>query len=522
MNFEAFLADPKVYIDELAQISNQKPDFGLREQIDEIINSDPSVLEQIPLVSTLGGLQMTAPGTLIRLRCVVFLSLNMEYLYLRFVHDGKFYTPIYQQEIPKEAVPAEEGHPSVERKRIVVSSVPSISQWLVSELTPDLQQPDIHLNLEDQKATDPKASYQEPFQVNAKFLFDHRDKPSYIFDLIGFVDDPAPIEDPVLPDFLDDTFYDSIPNFICLTSLPVKSLFTPVLPSQPSKSEIRALILSMFNTIFEPAQSELLLLWLLGSLEENSRDSQILKGLFSLNFFGVNQETARLLYRLLQFLCTAIIYIPFNIPSLNTSSLRPSIVSHNLTPTPSFAAHESRFIIDETEMEVGTLTQTGIENVDFLARLITNQIFQYNYEGANYEMHASSPVLILSEKQSFLGNPNLGNANIQVVFPIGNVTPSEVNIDPAMLIVVRDYIENTRFTDFTISDEDQPVVSQSILDLLKSDLRPQQNDLHTYMCLLRLNCISYGSSSITPEIIEETLGLFKLILPFIHPAEEQA
>lgn len=507
MDCDLLLNNPKQLIDDLAQVTDEMPDLGLKEKIDLFLSENPDFLDQIPVVATLGHLQMTLPGTLVRLRCVLVQNLGTDYLPLRIPGKDKYYTPIYQQDIPDD-VEMPDTRTFAQRTTMLVSSIPFISPWLINEFRPDIEPQSQQLSLQDFKTADPGTLFEEPFQLKAKFLYNQPDVPCLMYDLIGFIDDPEPINSQSTN--LDEEYYSSIPAFITLTSTKVESLYTPEIASTgPSLGEMRAQLMSFLTEIFEPLQAELLLLWLVGCVK--SRKEECIIGLFSLNLFEVDPDVAQFIINLFRYLLTSVIDISLNIDTLNSISLRPSIEHCELKPTPLIAASETRLIINETELDVGNFNQTGTENCRILQKIIGQQAVDYAFEGEIFQIFVSYPTLILSQTRSVLSDPL---NPIQAYAPIGEVRQPDSEINPDLLVLLRNYIENIRYLDFDIQDEDTKFAENQLHSVIQSNRELTHNDLHFLMILNKLNCISHGADSINKEIWDRSLEIFATILPF--------
>lgn len=509
MDSNLLLNNPKEFIDGIAQLTDEMPDLGLKNKIDGFLEENPDFINQIPIVATLGHLQMSIPGSLIRLRCVLIQNIRTEFLPLRLLVDDKYYTPIFQQDIP-EGGEMPDFRTFASRKNILVSSIPYLSQWLVNELRPDVEDSPQHHNIQGFSPSNPIPLFEEPFQLNAKFLYDHPDTPCLMCDLIGFVDDPEPFSPNPHYDSGEDAYFSSIPSFIALTSVPVQSLYSPQISSpEPSLDEIRQHLMAFLTEIFEPLQAELLLLWMVGSVK--SRKDLVLIGLFSLNLFEVEPQVAQLIISLFRFFFTSVVDINLNVESLNSRTLRPCVEHSELKSTPLIAACETRLIINETELDEGDFEIVGTENLRILQKIIGQQIVDYSFEGDIYPIFVSYPTLILSRTRSILFDPV---SPIQAYLPIGNVNQTELNVDQNLLILMRKYIENIRYCDFDFTDDDSDITANLLKDLIGNNRQLTQNDLHFLMILNKLNCISHGSDSITKEIWDRSYEIFTSTLPY--------
>ena len=507
MNFEQFFENPKNYINHLIQVSDVRPDFGLKDQLDQVFNGNPDIINKVPIISTTGHLNMTKPGSLVRLRCVYVTFVTHELIHLRAHHQGVYYSPIIHSEFPEGCQLVDED--KIEMRYVYLfSSVPSLSPWLISEMTPDLVEDDKtnigNLNLEELQKIDPRQMFEEPFQINVKFLHGIPEKPGVIYDIVGFITDPEPFYQDV--DFeLGNDIYSTIPTFVGLTYCEVKSLYNPLISSpEPSLSEIRAHIINIFTSVLEPIQAEILLLWMVGNVKV--RKDEILLGLFSLNFFGATPEIANSLIHFFKFILTSVENVTLTCESLNSINLRPTIENMEFKSTPLSAPNNTKLIIDETKLSVGHFNEVGVKNLQILQQVIDDQSIDYQIECSPIKIFLSFPTLIISTSRSLL--------NTQMYYPIGNINQTNLNVDPALLALIRKYLENIKNFDYVMSEEDGQLVQQELTEILKSDKNIQQNDLHLLMILNQLNCISAGDSKITKERWDQSVFLFKSLYQY--------
>ncbi|OHS96799.1 hypothetical protein TRFO_36955 [Tritrichomonas foetus] len=502
MDFTKFRENPKQYISNLAQVTDQTPDLGIKDQLDNVFNSNPELINTIPIVSTMGHLNMTMPGTLVRLRCVLIKNAYSEFIFHRVHHEGRFYTAIISEEAP-ENCQLPDMQSMVARNVYLFSSVPSFSDWMITEMTPEHEPANPNLNIEEVQKVNTRLMFEEAFQTQVKMLHAISEKPGIVYDVIGFLSEPEPLRvNPLGFDIPEDDFYSTIPVFVGLTSCEVKSLYMPVLNSpEPSLPEIRAQLLNILAAVFEPVQAEILLLWMLGSVK--ARTPEIIRGLFSLNFFGATPEIANTLTHLFKFLFTSSMSIPMNCNTLNTMPLNPSVENNEFHSTPFSVPLDTRLIIDETGLDVGQFNEIGVHNINILKKIIDEQTVDYLFEKAYYNINVSYPVLVLSKCKSLL--------ETQVCFPIGNVKSANLSLDPTLLILIRKYLENVKNLDYVMSDEDSNFVQEAITSILKADKEIHPIELHILMIINTLNCISLGAPAITKEIWDHSVMIFNAL-----------
>ncbi|KAH0788584.1 mini-chromosome maintenance complex-binding protein [Histomonas meleagridis] len=507
MDLNSFITNPIDFISNLANVSDIKPDFGLNNAINEAVANDPSLLEKIPLVSTLGHLQLYPPNTLIRLRCSFLMYHDEEYLPLRVFFNNKYYTPwTFSGEFPAGTDLGDERN-MIQRLKILVSSIPCLTHWLRDIESPDPISPSSHCTIDSNQVVSTDDLFEESFQAIVSFAFEIPEKPSIPFDLIAVMHDVFPLAAEMRATSAD-AFISSIPSFVAFAAFPVKSLFSPPLPSPgPTLLDIRSRIISIFNNIFEPFVSELLLLYLIGRVSSRDPQSQQPIGLFSLNLFGVSPAAAAAITQLLSFVCTSINIIHINRQSLNQKPLSPGANGSEYNTTQLSAVTETRLIIDETQMSDGNLNQNGLSNIQILQDLINFQHIPMLFEVYTQTIEVSFPTLVLSTHKSLL------KTNISI--PIGEIKTFSFELNKVEMDIIRSYIENVRFNEFGIkSEEAENFVKSQMQLLLSSNAKVTQDELNLLMNINRLNSMSIGVNDFNPQVWERTAQLFMKIMEF--------
>jgi hypothetical protein len=501
MNIDQLLADPIGFVNEIAQSSDLRPDFGIHGAFQQVIDVNPLIVSAIPVVLSSKHTQLHPPGTFLRLRCVVNFHLYDEGLPLRVFKDGQFYTPVIPGDSPPECeLPDRKDY--IIRKAFAASSISGVTPWVHALSETDSEPLSVHL-LSGQPVTVSPSNLDAPFTVSVKVLFDVPDVPSLAYDFFGFFEDPT--FKPVFTN-VSDPFLHSLPQFVALSASPVPFLYSPVLDFPPA-SVVRQHLLDFLCAFLDPLQAELLLLWLVGRTRAHVY-SGLPMGIISLNFFRATPESASILIELLSQLCSALSIVPFTIESFNSCVIRPSRALGELRPTILSGVKDTRIVIDETGLEPGVLSAEGIDNLSILQDIASSQFFQFVSEGQLFDQLTSFPLLVFSNAASLI--------KTTISVPIGTVNSPELTLEPELVQMLRAYVEQARFAHWELDDEGSAFVAEQMALVLQSDKRVEQSDLHLLMFLDELNCVSLGSPGTNPEIWEHSLQIFTEIFRFRH------
>jgi hypothetical protein len=498
MDIGGFVADPIGFVTELAQLCDVPPDFGLNQALSEVLVADPDFVSHIPLVSSAGDLQLHPPCTFLRLRCTVGLPLFDEAIALRAFHDGRFYTGVVPMELPPDIEPPDRKEFPM-RHCVFVSSIPSLTEWLREELAGHPGELSSRLRIADDCGASPKDLFEIPFQAIVKGLFDIPDRGNVSYDFFGFFEPPGDFAETLE---IGDGFFHSLPSFLAFAALPVCSLYRPVLAAEPPAAELRRHLLGLLQTILEPLQAEMLLLWLMGRVR--SHQATMAVGCFSLNFVGCGSQDAAVVIRLLTFLCTALNVVYFTIDSFNAAEFRPMRTDGEWKTSVLSASNETRLLIDETELGPGTLAKQGCVNLRTLQDIIAQQSFMVDSEGVLFDEFVSFPTIVLSQTKSLF--------KCQVTISIGNLTVAPQDLEPELISLLRWYVEEARFTDWTLAGEGLAFVVEQLAAMIAADHRVKTPPLlHLLMAINELNCVSLGGVEANPDIWAHALELFMAV-----------
>ncbi|KAI9299025.1 hypothetical protein K502DRAFT_338913 [Neoconidiobolus thromboides FSU 785] len=217
------------------------------------------------------------------------------------------------------------------------------------------------------------------------------------------------------------------------------------------------------------------------------------------------------------------------INSLNQTQLFPSNMSgDNLEWAKLQLPKKSLLIINEMDLEEGQLNDNGINNLNWLMMLTSDNKLTYRFSHFNQVMAADYRVLILSKHSSLLGSSFKINLDDK---DIGN---SINNIDNEVVNLFKYYFNNKiEGKNFELNDEVSKVIQEDYVNLRKEGKLSYQNlnnkakekiifgpeDLNNLLCLMKLVTISNGY--IEEDSVQNWKHCLDLYLHMIHSFSTQ-
>ena len=522
MDFDSFSAKPVDFIQEWIQTNTKGADFGIEENLRQIVNENPHILRSIPLINSILDIQQTPPGKLVRVRCVMRHDIgkilvprlietksgNFSYLSSQFIPD--------ELELPPPGMPGLDSDVNVsygDRLHVVAQLVEGTTEWIrerqmhekLAKSEKEGTEAKTIREVKKGKITIPETTF---ILLNLNDTKEQKITYSKLIDVIGYFEDasndltPGPF----------NTFSLSLPTLISFAVFPVKSVFEPVgyELSPDNICELREKTLQLLCTVFEPQVAEVVLLWFISRTRVVVGSQNI--GNLSLNLRGVAADGAQIIAEFLASLCSSITYFPITIENLNKKLLMPELIDEQFTDSPFNTFDENRFILDETCMTEGTLTDVGSINLSLFEQLSTMQktvIKLYEL----FEVHVSNPVLVLSDKRSLI--------DCSMSIEINELSESEAELSEEDLTLIRLYIDQARFLETKQVDiSKEEILISKLVELRKRGVRTTQEDLHTYTDIALNLMLSYGMEEITQEIADHALAIYDSLCHQQEPAAE--
>ncbi|KAL9230252.1 hypothetical protein vseg_005629 [Gypsophila vaccaria] len=272
--------------------------------------------------------------------------------------------------------------------------------------------------------------------------------------------------------------------------------------SEPNPSQIRgirdSLLAHLTNVLGnDGVAAQFLLLHLLSRV--HARVDSVAVGKLSLNLTCFSKETASIFASPLSHAIKKLLpftqHIPLTIEYLNNSCLAPKkdYQANKLVSGVLQLAEGSHLIIDETQLQAGTLNSAGIENVRSLKNLTELQKVEYDFQYYKMEMSADVQLLVLSE-----GKSNLLPADVVIPFQPPSTISSEI-VDETAVQAWRWFLANIRSLSHSISPEMQKVVENDLVTARQADRSLGSQDFSRLLTLARLMSLSYGETCLSAE-----------------------
>ncbi|KAG7569927.1 Mini-chromosome maintenance complex-binding protein [Arabidopsis thaliana x Arabidopsis arenosa] len=254
--------------------------------------------------------------------------------------------------------------------------------------------------------------------------------------------------------------------------------------------------------------SQFLLLHLLSKV--HGRVDNVAVGKLSLNLIHLNKESMSIfgtqLSDALKSLLPFTQSIPLTIEYLNTASLGPKkdYRINRLMPGVLQIADGTHLILDETELQPGTLNSVGVENANLLKNLLECQKVEYDFQYYKMEMATDVQMLIFSE-----GKSNIMPADLVLPFQPSQVNSLEV-ITPETAEAWRCYLATCKSLPHSIGQELQQVVENDLVAARQTDRSLGSQDLSRLLTMARMMSVSYGETTLSLEHWQMVLELERL------------
>ncbi|CAO2825793.1 unnamed protein product [Amaranthus hypochondriacus] len=275
---------------------------------------------------------------------------------------------------------------------------------------------------------------------------------------------------------------------------------SPITEANPSLVRgIREGLLNHLTAVLgnDGVAAQFLLLHLLSRV--HSRVEGVAVGKLSLNFTNFSKETASVfgsrLALKLQELLPFTQQMPLTIEYLNSAMLVPKkdYQENKLVSGALQLAEGSHIIIDETQLQAGTLNSTGVENARSLKNLTESQQVEYDFQYYKMDMTADVQLLVLSE-----GKSNILPADLVLPFQ-PSTTGTLETIDEDILQSWRWYLATLRSLSHSISPEMQKVVEDDLVAARQVDRSLGSHDFSRLLTMSKLISLSYGETNLSME-----------------------
>lgn len=314
-------------------------------------------------------------------------------------------------------------------------------------------------------------------------------------------------------DELSNSFYDDalvhlppnkVPRLHCLIhrKLAVQDFLpgSPIIEPKPHLvKETREALFRHLTAVLgnDEVAAHFVLLHLLSKV--HARVDDVAVGKLSLNLTGLNKESVSVFGTRLSDTFKNLLpftnCMPLTLEYLNTASLAPKkdYQANRLVPGVLQLPEGSHLMVDETQLESGSLNSTGIENTKLLKNLIEFQKVEYDFQYYKVEMATDVQLLIFSE-----GKSNIVPADVIVPFQPSCLESTEIPVAEA-LEAWRWYLATVRSLPHSIGSEIQKVVEDDLVAARQMDRSLGSRDFSRWLTMARLISSSFGETSLSKE-----------------------
>ncbi|CAL5204217.1 unnamed protein product [Lathyrus oleraceus] len=334
-----------------------------------------------------------------------------------------------------------------------------------------------------------------------------------IFEFVGILTSDLEIQDDcedrdLLNDFSEDPLHNFPPNKVprlhCLIHRKLSILdflqHTPIIEPKPDLVKgIRESLLKHLSAVLgnDDVAAHFMLLHLLSKVQ--ARVDALAVGKFSVNFTCFSKEIASIFGKQLNLAIKNLVpfthCIPLTVEYLNTASLAPkkNYDKNRLETGVLQLAEGSHLIVDETQLEAGTLNSVGVENASLLKNLMEMQKVDYDFKYYKMEMATDVQLLVLSE----------GKSNILPADVIVPIRPSATNCSEAVSAETweawRWYLGTVRQLPHCMVSGMEKMVESDLVDAIQADRSLSIQDFSRWLTMGRLMSLSYGETSMSLE-----------------------
>ncbi|KAF3433282.1 hypothetical protein FNV43_RR24384 [Rhamnella rubrinervis] len=231
----------------------------------------------------------------------------------------------------------------------------------------------------------------------------------------------------------------------------------------------------------------------------NSRVDTVAVGKLSLNLTRFSKESVSVFGTQLSLAIKNLLpfthCLPLTVEYLNTASLAPrkDYETNRLTTGVLQLAEGTHLMIDETQLQSGTLNSVGVENARLLKYLMEFQKVEYDFKYYKMEIPADIQLLILSE-----GKSNILPADLVLPFQPSSVGSSET-VPTEALEAWRWYLAILRSLPHSIDSEMQKVIENDLVEARQADRSLGSQDFSRLLTMGRLMSLSLGEACLSLE-----------------------
>uniref|UniRef100_A0A146LVX7 Mini-chromosome maintenance complex-binding protein n=1 Tax=Lygus hesperus TaxID=30085 RepID=A0A146LVX7_LYGHE len=241
----------------------------------------------------------------------------------------------------------------------------------------------------------------------------------------------------------------------------------------------------------------------------------VVLGKFSLNLCNVPLDPLYTsgLYDILASLVPRSHFFPMSLHNMNTSDLVPvkDYNTNRLKTGLLQLSDRTHFVIDETKLDIGKLQQRGVQNVQVLNTLLSDQTVNYDFKFYNVPFHMNIPVMVLSEGKSLLHCDAVVRLTPDGSFAIAETLEAVRSyLKEPLLSHARRYLSESATQEFVIPDDLTAAIQNDFVEMRRIDSKITPDEMHTHLVLARLLALSHGQNVLTKDIWDRASELERL------------
>ncbi|KAK9804871.1 hypothetical protein WJX72_009431 [[Myrmecia] bisecta] len=173
---------------------------------------------------------------------------------------------------------------------------------------------------------------------------------------------------------------------------------------------------------------------------------------------------------------------------------------NRMTRAPLQLADGTQLLLDETVLQPGTLTPTGVNNLKAIKALMDHKLVEYEFDYYTLPQPADAPATILSAGNCLFKHSVDVILPLHVTAELGDAAGIEAAAASLDLAPVRAYLGLVRNLDFHISDDVSAKVQAELVACRQKDRKAiGAETFHTWLTMARLLALSHGEATLSEQ-----------------------
>ncbi|CCJ30655.1 unnamed protein product [Pneumocystis jirovecii] len=385
-----------------------------------------------------------------------------------------------------------------ERHCLYATSIPGESEWLHHDLATTLNLLSLDTSSETYISERFPLKNQKHLAVILKVYagMETRFRVCDVVEVVGiFEKDTETIQEYMTSDQNVVKIQLPIIHVIHMTTINLSKLVTRNLGSIRDDNilRIKTEIIDYLANIFcnDTLVAEFILLSLVSNV--SSRLPTMVLGSFPIN---IRNCSPSILLRFREFLSSvlpAFVYEKIDIPSLNNNKFYPLSDGEKLQAGIMQLAKGTTVCFDETNMDEGTLNDTGVRNLRSLNQIIVSQVLPFHFSFSEFEIETDLTIIILSKSGKTL-------LPIDISIPIKSQMTSDLKLSSYItsdkLSDFRKYFATTRQLSVTISNEISEKIQSDFVKQRQLGNKISEKEFGLRITLAKLFAKTCGSDTV--------------------------